>query len=64
MSETEKKKVKITAVRRTEYPDLMARYENPIEHACETCLEQTWISVGGRKPEGLCEAAWTSMRPS
>ena len=57
------KKVKITAVRRTEYPDLMARYENPIEHACETCLGQTWISVGGRKPEGLCSAAWTSIRP-
>ena len=57
------KKVKITAIRRTEYPDLMAQYENPIEHSCDTCLGQTWIAVGGRRPEGLCEAAWISMRP-
>ena len=28
-------KVRITAVRKTEYPDLMARFENPIEHACD-----------------------------
>jgi hypothetical protein len=25
-------KVKITAIRQTVYPDLMAKYENPIEH--------------------------------
>ena len=33
------KKVKITAVRRTCYPDLMELYENPIEHACDMKLE-------------------------
>ncbi len=56
------KKVKITAVRRTEYPDLMEKYENPIEHACEVALGQEWVSVNGLKPEGMCAAAWESMR--
>ena len=27
-------KVRITAIRQTVYPDLMAKYENPIEHTC------------------------------
>ena len=57
------RKVKITAVRRSIYPDLMAQYENPIEHACEVRLGTSWISVAGRKPEGFCDAAWTSIRP-
>lgn len=56
------RKVKITAVRQTVYRDLMDKYENPIEHACDVCLGQTWISVDGRCPEGLCESAWESMR--
>lgn len=55
-------KVKITAVRRTEYPDLMAIYENPIEHACEVSIGQEWVSVDGQKPKGMCSAAWDSMR--
>ena len=29
------KKVKITVIRMACYNDLMAQYENPIEHACE-----------------------------
>ena len=28
-------KVRITAIRQTVYPDLMAKYENPIEHTCD-----------------------------
>ena len=38
------KKVKITAVRRTCYPDLMELYENPIEHACQVQIGMVWIS--------------------
>ena len=41
------KKVKITAVRRTEYPDLMAKYENPIEHPCEVEEGMVWVSENG-----------------
>lgn len=55
-------KVKITAMRRCQYPDLMAQYENPIEHACEVCLGQSWISEDGQKPEGLCSEAWKCMK--
>ena len=55
------KKVRITAMRRTCYPELMELYENPIEHACSVQLGQTWISVDGQKPEGFCNAAWGSM---
>lgn len=54
--------VRITAVRQTLYRDLMARYENPIEHACDVQVGQVFISTGGRRPWGLCESAWESMR--
>ena len=54
--------MRITALRRTEYPDLMARYENPIEHACDVVEGQSWISVDGKCPEGLCPSAWIVMR--
>lgn len=56
------KTVKITAVRRTEHRDLMALYENPIDHACDIREGMTWTSVDGRKPDGLCDEAWKSMR--
>ena len=55
-------KVRITVVRKTEYPDLMAQYENPIQHACDLVVGQSWISENGERPEGLCESAWGSMR--
>ena len=57
------KKVRITAVRQTEYPDLMARYENPIEHSCDVRIGQQWVSVDGKCPEGFCPSAWDSVRP-
>ena len=53
--------VKITAIRKTCYPDLMAKYENPIEHACDVYEGQSWISIDGQQPEGLCNSAWGSM---
>ena len=56
------KQVRITAVRQTVYRDLMAQYENPIEHACELHVGDVFISVDGDRPEGLCESAWESMR--
>ena len=55
-------RVKITAVRQTQYADLMAQYENPIEHACDVTVGQQWVSEGGKRPEGLCPSAWESMR--
>ena len=55
------KKVKITAIRKTEYPDLMAQYENPIEHTCDVKTGMVWISENGEKPENFCDSAWESM---
>ena len=55
------KKVKITAVRKTCYPDLMALYENPIEHACDVKEGMVWISENGEKPDNFCDSAWDSM---
>ena len=55
------KKVKITAIRKACYADLMERYENPIQHACDIQEGQVWIANGWQKPEGLCDSAWESM---
>jgi len=57
------KKVKITAIRKTSYPDLMAKYENPIQHACDVEEGQVWIANGWEKPEGFCQSAWDSISP-
>ena len=57
------KRVRITALRQTVYTDLMAQYENPIEHACDMKLGQVFIANGWEKPEGLCPSAWESMSP-
>ena len=55
------KSVKITAIRKASYSDLMALYENPIEHTCDVTEGMTWISENGEKPQGLCDSAWDSM---
>ena len=54
--------VKITVIRKADYKDLQAKYENPIEHTCDVCEGQQWTSVGGAKPDGLCDSAWESMQ--
>ena len=56
-------KVRITAMRQTVYDDLMEQYENKIEHTCDITIGQQWVSVDGKRPEGLCLSAWESMRP-
>ena len=55
------KNVKITAIRQTEYADLMAQYENPIQHTCDVSVGRSWISIDGQRPEGFCDSAWESM---
>ena len=56
------KKVKITAIRKVQYDDLMAKYENPIEHTCDVCEGQSWVSEDGKCPDGLCPEAWKTMK--
>ena len=55
-------KVRITAIRQTEYKDLMEKYENPIEHTCDIRVGQQWISENGKCPAGFCPEAWHSMQ--
>ena len=57
------KKCRITVMRKAEYPDLMARYENPIEHACDMEEGRVFIANGWQKPEGMCGSAWDSLSP-
>ncbi len=54
-------KIKITAVRKACYRDLMEKYENPIQHTCDIEEGQTFISENGEKPVDLCDSAWESM---
>ena len=53
--------VRITVVRKVCHKDLMERYENPIEHACELSEGQVFVSENGQRPADLCESAWSSM---
>ena len=55
------KTCKITVMRKACYPDLIAEYENPIEHACDLQEGQVFHSENGQKPEGFCDSAWESM---
>lgn len=53
--------VRITVLRKADYPDLQRQYENPIAHTCDLREGQFWVSDGWNRPEGLCESAWESM---
>ena len=55
------KDVKITVMARATHPDLIEKYENPIEHACEMEIGKVYISQDAQKPDGLCNEAWTCM---
>ncbi len=55
------KRVIIRAVRRSDYKDLQALYENPIEHACGVKVGDVFVSENGERPDGLCPSAWESM---
>ena len=57
------KNCRITVVRKAEYRDLMERYENLIEHACDLQEGQVFVTEGWVKPDGLCESAWQSLSP-
>lgn len=57
------KAVRITVMRCACYRDLMERYENPMEHACDMKEGQVFVSQDWQRPQGLCESAWQSMSP-
>lgn len=55
------KKVKITVMKMARYDDLMEKYENPIENACNMQLGQVFVSENAEKPDGMCQSAWETM---
>ena len=55
------KKCKITVMKMTQYDDLIEKYENPIDHACDMVVGQAFVSTDGQNPGGMCDAAWESM---
>ena len=56
-------KCRITVMKMARYDDLIEKYENPIEHACDLKEGQVFIADGWKKPEGLCDSAWETMSP-
>ncbi|MBR7183087.1 MAG: TIGR04076 family protein [Alistipes sp.] len=57
------KRIKITVMRITEYPDLMMQYENPIEHTCDMHLGQSFVVENCTKPAEMCDSAWQTLLP-
>ena len=56
-------KVKITVMKIVHHQDLIDKYENPISHACDMKIGDTFVSENGQKPKGFCGSAWQSMFP-
>ena len=42
------KKVRITVMKQTVYQDLIDKYENPIEHACDMVVGQVLLLMVGK----------------
>ena len=57
------KKVTIRVMRTARYDDLIEKYENPIEHACDMKEGQSFVANGWKKPEGFCDSAWETVSP-
>lgn len=57
------KKVKIVVMKKACHKDLIEKYENPIDNACNMEVGQVFVANGWKKPENLCDSAWESMSP-
>lgn len=55
------KQCRITVMKVARYDDLIERYENPLEHACDMQEGQVFIANGWERPEDFCLSAWESM---
>ena len=55
------KKVRITVKKMVRHDDLIAQYENPIEHACDMKLNQVFVCNGWACPDGFCTSAWDTV---
>lgn len=50
-------------MKQTIYQDLIDKYENPIEHACNIKTGQVFVAKDGQKPQGFCDSAWDTISP-
>lgn len=50
-------------MRKARYDDLIEKYENPIEHACDLEEGQVFIADGWQRPDGFCLSAWETISP-
>ena len=57
------KKVRITVMKIALYEDLIEKYENPIEHACDMREGREFVANGWTKPDGFCDSAWDTVSP-
>ena len=57
------KQCRITVMRVARYDDLIAQYENPIQHACDMTEGQVFLANGWEKPAGFCQSAWDTLSP-
>ena len=57
------KQCRITVMRVARYDDLIAQYENPIQHACDMTEGQVFLANGWEKPAGFCQSAWDTFPP-
>ena len=57
------KKVRVTVMKVARYDDLIEKYKNPIEHACDMQPGQTFVCNGWERPEGMCDSAWETLSP-
>ena len=57
------KKCRITVMRITQYPDLMAQYENPISHACDMEVGQVFLANGWENQLAFAKAPGTLPPP-
>ena len=55
------RRCRITVMRVACYRDLMEKYENPIQHACDMKEGMVFITDGWKKPEGMCDSAWGTL---
>ena len=57
------KQCRITVMRVARYDDLIAQYENPIQHACDMTEGQVFLANGWETPAGFCQSAWDTLSP-
>ncbi len=57
------KKLRITVMKITTYPELSERYETPQPFPCSMHVGDVFYANGWQKPDGFCDSAWQTLSP-